>query len=84
MERLIQMGLLYDFYAPLLTEKRSRCGRYYFTIFRWEIAEEENLRASGARFTAADRGIALKYENALAFTGAIVSAARSGTVSPKD
>ena len=43
MEHLVQMGLLYDFYAPLLTDKQRQIAEeYYFqNLSLAEIAEED-------------------------------------------
>jgi predicted DNA-binding protein YlxM (UPF0122 family) len=43
MEHLVQMGILFDFYAPLLTEKQRQIAEaYYFqNLSLAEIAEDE-------------------------------------------
>lgn len=45
MEHLIRMGLLFEFYAPLLTEKQQRIASSYYhhNLSLGEIAETEGI-----------------------------------------
>lgn len=68
MERLIKMGLLYDFYAPLLTEKQRQVAEeYYFhNLSLGEIAEEEKISRQAVHdLLHRTEELLLKYEERL-------------------
>jgi len=68
MERLIKMGLLYDFYAPLLTEKQRQIAEeYYFhNLSLGEIAAaEKTSRQAVHDLLQRTEELLLKYEERL-------------------
>lgn len=68
MERLVQMGMLYDFYAPLLTEKQRQIAEaYYFqNLSLAEIAEEDQTSRQAVHdLLHRTEELMLKYEERL-------------------
>lgn len=49
MEKRVELNWLFDFYGPLLTERRQRVLRMYFEddLSLQEIAEQENISRQG-------------------------------------
>lgn len=68
MEHLIRMGLLFEFYAPLLTEKQQRIARAYYhhNLSLGEIAETEGITRQAVHdLVHRTEELLLKYEERL-------------------
>lgn len=73
MEHLVRMGLLFEFYAPLLTEKQQRIARAYYhhNLSLGEIAETEGITRQAVHdLVHRTEELLTKYEERLNLMGA--------------